>query len=157
MLEIKIKDLSFEKLFLLLFTPFAFLMILDLASTYLGVCVLGGYELQAWAITFGVQYGFLFIASFYIFKYVISNLAIAYFLKKSQHHEIWKIFLIVVWAVSLISIAQSLMLNFNSLFGALTNVYIVPQKQLINIPISQAKEIAMAFEGGLRSRFCRLI
>lgn len=150
----KIQKMNYKILFLNLFLPFLTFIIIDLTTTYCGVCILGGLELNPLGIVIGSRFGFLFLSLFQVGIYAFGMAFLAYLFKSLAKSELWKIFLIVFWCLSLMSYSQIVVYNTSGIVYNTTGVK--PVKIKSELTEEQFKELKEEFEP-IRPDFCRLI
>lgn len=151
-----IKDIPKKRLFLELFLPFLAFIILDLTTTYYGVCIKGGIELNPFGTFLAEKFGFLFLIPYSIGIYALIIAWITLTLKKFSDNELWKIIWIIIWCMIAFNYAKTIMYNFSTLIYAETRVEIVDRQELYPITEEQLKQIHEEFEP-VRKDFCRLI
>jgi len=150
----KIEEMSFKDIFLTIFYSMAILSFLDLATTYCGVCVLGGVELNLAGIKLASKHGFLFLIPIILTPYIILAMILAFALKRYSKYEIAKIMLTILWAYLLLEYAKTVVFNTVGLLQATG----IPVKQEQIIPVSEERlERAKEVFEPLREDFCRLI
>lgn len=154
--SLKIEKADYKTLFLTLFLPFLTFIILDITTTYCGVCVLGGVELNPLGITIASRFGFLSLIPLTVGIYACGIAYLTYLFKVLAKNEIWKSFLIVFWCLSLISYSQTVVYNITDLIQTTTELPVVKQEKIISIPQEELKELYGEFEP-IRPDFCRLI
>jgi hypothetical protein len=135
--------------------PVAVLCILDLASTYLGVCVFGGMEMNVNAIRLVQKFGFLPGGVIYMMGQLAMVSLIGWFLWKSREDDLGRTFVTVMLVLFLTDFANTVVLNFNTLMYQNTGKSFAPpdanQKDITPI---QQEQIIQTFEP---NKFCRLI
>ena len=95
--------------------PVFILCILDLASTYLGVCVYGGTEMNVNAIRIAQTHGFLAGGVIYIILKAGIAGVMGWFLWRGREDEISRIFTIVIIVLYLTDLSTVVVLNLNTL------------------------------------------
>jgi len=151
----KVKDMSFSELFLALYSPYFFLIFLDLITTYIGVCHFNGIELNNLSANLGYRYGYLFLTGFWLFTYAFYTLMTTWLLK-SRKTEIWFVFWLVVWSIFLVEYVRIVTNNTNELIHQFTSVRPVQREKLLPMSQGQINRIAESFLLK-RERFCRLL
>lgn len=135
--------------------PVMILSILDLATTYFGVCVFGGIEINVNAILLAQKFGFIPAGILWVgVQFIIASM-LAWFLWASKSDDIGKTFMIVVIVLFLTDFANTVVLNFNTLsYQNIGRGFAPRDENQKDITPSQAKEIRETF---VREDFCRLI
>jgi len=151
-----IERLNSKKLFLNLFLPFLTFIIIDLTTTYCGVCILGGLELNEFGIFIASKFGFLFLSFMQIGIYAFGMLFLTYLFKSLARSELWKIFLIVFWCLNLLSYSQIIVYNTSGIIHAVTGIKPVQTEKIVPLTKEQLREMEERFEP-IRPDFCRLI
>lgn len=129
---------------------------LDLLTTYIGVCRLGGVELVASAIKTGTRYGFFYMTFTHYSRYAILAYAFALLVTRITH-KLGRIIVIGYALVLVVMLVQVVAFNMNSLIYMLTGVQLAEPSSIASVP-ENATAIMREFEqGDTREQFCRLI
>jgi len=135
--------------------PILIFSLLDLITTYYGVCVYGGIELNLTAIQILQRYGFLFGGLIYISKNMLIGSLFYIFLWKGRKEEITFVFTMVVVVLFLTELANVVVLNVNTLLYQKYDTGFAPSdSHSKDITPEQAEKIIETFS---RDDFCRWI
>ena len=141
--------------FTIFFWPFLLLITLDLVTTYLGACVLGGFEMNPLAIFIASRIGFLGLSLFQYLSYLCINFFI-YFLYSRIDEQVYKIFMVFLWSILLLNYLRTIILNFNTLAYLTTGRTFFPNEMIVSYSEAQVVRAKSFFEAHRKS-FCRLI
>ncbi|MHA1402071.1 MAG: hypothetical protein ACTSQE_17110 [Candidatus Heimdallarchaeaceae archaeon] len=137
------------------FIPILILSLLDLITTYYGVCVHGGIELKLSGIKIIQTYGFLLGGIIYISKNMLISLLLYGFLWKGRESEVTFVFIMVVVVLFITELANVVVLNVNTLLYQTVGTGFAPaDSNSKDITPKQAEEILETFD---RDNFCRWI
>jgi len=121
------------------FIPILILSLLDLITTYYGVCVHGGIELKLSGIS----------------KNMLISLLLYGFLWKGRESEVTFVFIMVVVVLFITELANVVVLNVNTLLYQTVGTGFAPaDSNSKDITPKQAEEILETFD---RDNFCRWI
>lgn len=144
-----------KKILMFTLVPSLVLSLIDLSTTYVGVCVLGGIELNLNAMIIAQQFGFIGAGVFYTILKGFSVCLLALFLWKARNDEISRIFMIVMIVLFLTDFANVVVLNINTLMYQIYGIGFAPPDQSSEgVTPYQAEQIQKTFS---RRDFCRLI
>jgi len=137
------------------FYPILLFSLLDLTTTYYGVCIHGGIELNVAGMRMMQKYGFLIGSLIYISKNILISGMFSVFLWKAKDTDLSKVFLIVVIVLFITELANVVVLNVNVLIYQLGGKGFAPRDESTkDITPQQAQEIKETF---VREDFCRWI
>lgn len=135
--------------------PIIIFSILDLTTTYFGVCVFGGIELNVNAIKLVQKFGFIPGGLIWMFVNFLIGSLLAWFLWGSMENEISRTFMIVVIVLLLTDSANTIVLNINTLMYQNIGRGFAPRdSHEKDITPAQAEQIKETF---VMEEFCRLI
>jgi len=159
--EFNIEKSSFLELFKYIYLPILFFSLSDHITTYIGVCVLHGIELNPLA-PFLARYGYLFITSLNIGSFTLIALLLTFLLKKSSRNELMKIVFIVFWINLLIFQAKTIAFNINSLATMILHKYPVQPHKLTEDANSPQEMVKIIQQANItftphRNDFCRVL
>lgn len=158
----KLTEKTYFGTFLLFYIPFFVFITLDLWLTYLGVCKLGGYEINQFAVNVATKFGFLAAGLTVYLIYAFLALLSTHFYRKTPH-QIYKILMVIVWAYAVMNYASIIMSNSNAAFFLATGEELLPpqvQAQVQQQAIPESPEVLQkAAESFVerRNSFCRLL
>jgi ABC-type uncharacterized transport system fused permease/ATPase subunit len=144
-----------RKQFWFFFIPIFIFIVFDLISTYIGVCVYKGFELNFEAINLASKYGYLILFPYQVGKYGIAILLLTLFFVKTERFE-WKIFIILIWSILLLNYSRTILLNSNNLIYLATGKMVVPSQQIVYYPPEYLQQAKTEFYK-VKENFCRLI
>jgi hypothetical protein len=126
-----------------------------LGTTYYGVCINEGIELNYNAILLAQKFGFLKAAGGYlILKTVISSF-LAVIVYKSRKDQIYLTFMLIVAVLFLTDFANTIVLNINTLmYQEVGKTFAPPDEHMKDMSQQQVERVIQTFE---REDFCRLI
>lgn len=149
--------MTLTKKTILLYTviPTFILAILDVMTTYIGVCYYGGIELNTNAIRKIQNYGFIIGSlDFIVVKSLIAGM-FGIFLWSSRKDQFAMTFTIVLLVLFLTDFANTVVLNTNVLMYQTFGKGFAPRDESArSVTPLQAEEIEKTF---VREEFCRLI
>ena len=137
------------------FTPFIIFIVLDLITTYYGVCVLEGFEINLQAIKIASQHGYLSLFPYQIGRYGMLIFLLTVLYLKAPRFE-WKILFLVIWGILIFSYLRTTALNLNNLIFLATGKTMIPPQEIAYYPPEQLKRAKVEFEKA-KANFCRLI
>jgi len=135
--------------------PILIFSLLDLLTTYYGVCVHGGVELNLTGIQIMQKYGFLFGGLIYISKNILIGLLFYGFLWKGRKEIVTFVFVMVVVVLFMTELANVVVLNVNTLLYQTIGTGFAPSdSNSKDVTPKQVEKIMDTFE---RDSFCRWI
>lgn len=144
-----------KEVILLTLIPGLVFSLMDLGTTYYGVCVNHGIELNINAINLAQRFGFLPAGFIYICERLIIGLFLSYILWKCRVNEIARTFVLIVIVLYLTNFANVIVLNINALMYQETGSgFAPPDSHEKDMTPSQIQEVKDTF---VAKDFCRLI
>lgn len=148
-------DRQMKKILSLTLIPTLLLSFLDLTSTYLGVCVFGGIELNPNAIKLIQNNGFILAGVLHMVVFSVIGLLLGFLLWKVRKDEIGRTMVLVIIVLFLTELSNTVVLNLNNIMYIMTGKsFAPPDEQLKGVTPMQAEQIGRTFD---RQSFCRLI
>ena len=135
--------------------PIFIFALLDLLSTYYGVCVNHGIELNVNGINLMQEFGFIPGGLLYMLFNMMIALIFSVLLWKSRHDEISRVFVIVVIVLFLTDLSTTVVMNVNTIsYQETGSGFAPPDSNYKDVTPRQKQMINETFS---RNDFCRLI
>ena len=148
-------EITKKKVIMITIVPSLVLCLLDVMTTYFGVCIWDGIELNYTAIVISQKYGYMFLSVYHVAKSLFVGSLLAFYLWKARGDELSRIFLIVVLVLYLTDFANVVVLNVNTLMYQNFGVGFAPSDEHAKgISENSFKRLVSVFD---RSEFCRLV
>ena len=155
-----------QKMFFYPLAIFTAFLLLDLFSTYIGVCMLGHIEINDAAIKIAASYGFLMLFPYYMAERVIASYLIwAWHYIMHRHYRLGIARPLAIAFMLLLCVGQLKMVvnNYGNIINELADAQVVDTSGLVDMPeqyldvnVTEPQMIGELFEPE-RSSFCRLI
>lgn len=152
----KIEEMGFKQIFISLYLPIAMLVSLDLITTYYGVCVLGGIELNPIGTLITKDRGFLILLPYQFGTYGLFIAGFSFFIRMFSKWELWRLIFLILFVIVLLDYVDIIIYNLVGILHEKTGFDVVSQSDLDPITNETLQEIQQEFEPN-RNDFCRLL
>ena len=149
------ESITKNKVIMITVVPTLVFALLDIMTTYFGVCFFGGVEMNYAAIVIAQKFGFIILGIYHVAKNMFIGGLFAFYMWHSRNDELSKMFLMVVIVLYLTDFANVVVLNVNTLLYQVFGVgFASPDEQGKDVSIQEWQRIDNVFDS---SKFCRLI